>query len=497
MHTKYVGQPAVSLHSRDQKGKEIRQATLLWGDPVHVVDPEPLPANGPVNVIARAQHGYLDASELTDIGLLELYITDVGQGDAILIRTPDDRWHLIDGGASYRSQMTHTSAVNFLRWKFLEDLLLEQVTLWDVILSHPDEDHYAGLVDVFKGETAFKPPFPIHVENFYHNGIGRYKARPKLGEKVAGQVAAFPQGGHGIKAKARFITGLLDGADSFAHPSRAFDADFAKLAEQIAVAPRSVRRLSARDAYLPGYGPGENAVTIRILGPIFEDLGGGQSGLRYLDSGEEDCLTRNGHSITLRIDYGNARILLAGDLNTVSQKLLLSYIPEAEFAVDVGKACHHGGEDVDPSFLKAMQARATVISSGDAEDYAHPRPLLLGMAGRYGRDWCGPKGEALPPLIYATELARSIKTANPAALRANLGTSTQPDVRELEPSKAEIALDGSAGRFSNLSHAAVSSKLVYGLVNVRTDGRQILCATMEEKGNDFTWKVFPAGVDPA
>ena len=48
----------------------------------------------------------------------------------------------------------------------------------------------------------------------------------------------------------------------------------------------------------------------------------------------------------------------AGDLNTASQKLLLSYQAETEFAVDVAKACHHGAEDVDISFVRAMSARA-------------------------------------------------------------------------------------------------------------------------------------------
>ncbi|HZB22286.1 MAG TPA: hypothetical protein VE444_00445, partial [Gaiellaceae bacterium] len=76
----------------------------------------------------------------------------------------------------------------------------------------------------------------------------------------------------------------------------------------------------------------------------------------------------------------------AGDLNTASQKLLLSYQAETEFAVDVAKACHHGAEDVDISFVRAMSARATVISSGDNEDYSNPRPVLMGASARYDRE---------------------------------------------------------------------------------------------------------------
>jgi hypothetical protein len=46
-----------------------------------------------------------------------------------------------------------------------------------------------------------------------------------------------------------------------------------------------------------------------------------------------------------------------------------------------------------------------------------------------------------------------------------------------------------------LERTPFSTDLVYGLVNVRTDGVHILCATMEEQGTDFDVKVFKAGVD--
>jgi hypothetical protein len=44
-----------------------------------------------------------------------------------------------------------------------------------------------------------------------------------------------------------------------------------------------------------------------------------------------------------------------------------------------------------------------------------------------------------------------------------------------------------------LRYTPVMVDLVYGLVNVRTDGVNILCATMVEKNNDFDVKVFRAG----
>jgi hypothetical protein len=38
--------------------------------------------------------------------------------------------------------------------------------------------------------------------------------------------------------------------------------------------------------------------------------------------------------------------------------------------------------------------------------------------------------------------------------------------------------------------------LIYGLINVRTDGERIMCAYMKEQSQDFDLQVFRAGVEP-
>lgn len=68
-------------------------------------------------------------------GLLHLYVLDVGQGDALLVVTPNGRRMLVDGGPS-------PSAVL--------DGLGRHLAPWDrrldvVALTHPDDDHVAGL----------------------------------------------------------------------------------------------------------------------------------------------------------------------------------------------------------------------------------------------------------------------------------------------------------------------------------------------------------------
>jgi len=479
---KFVRQenPARTVPLRDDDGQIL--VRLLWGDPVLVQERD----GARSRVRARGHEGWIGSDDLGDEGLLELYIIDVGQGDGALLRTPDDKWHLIDAGISNARQMTRKGAANFLRWKFQEDLGERTVNLANVVLSHPDFDHYGGLLDVLGGNLNDGRTFEVSVGTFYHSGMGRFSAAPKLGATTNGEVAPLPVPGFRITRSDAFITELLGDATTFGNPARAFEGSFAQLAQLVATVPNEVRRISAADRFLGGYGPNDaSGVVIRVLGPIAETIDGIE-GLRVLSN---ESVTRNGHSIVLRVDYGNARILLAGDLNTESQRLLMSHHPVDEFAVDVAKGCHHGSDDVDLRFIRAMGARATVISSGDNESYAHPRPRILGASAHYGRGCVNLQGEEQPPLLYSTELARS--------LSLRFADSVAVDESRIDPDNVGVRLGGQDRSFRRLNRTPLVGDLVYGLVNVRTDGHTILVGTLRESGNDFELQAFQAGMDPA
>lgn len=71
---------------------------------------------------------------------LHVYFLDVGQGDAIFIETPSGRQVLIDGGPSPQT---------------IAMALGKRMPFWDrsidlVVLTHPQEDHLAGLVEVMR-----------------------------------------------------------------------------------------------------------------------------------------------------------------------------------------------------------------------------------------------------------------------------------------------------------------------------------------------------------
>ena len=73
-------------------------------------------------------------------GRLHVHVLDVGQGDAIFVRTPSGRQVLVDGGPSP---------------SLLLSRLGQRMPFWDrsldlVVLTHPDADHITGLVEVLE-----------------------------------------------------------------------------------------------------------------------------------------------------------------------------------------------------------------------------------------------------------------------------------------------------------------------------------------------------------
>jgi len=95
------------------------------------------------------------------------------------------------------------------------------------------------------------------------------------------------------------------------------------------------------------------------------------------------------------------------------------------------------------------------------------------------------------PLVYSTELARSINLGEPKKVTVTQSGQTS-EITDLR----SVVVDASVTKAGDLRPTRVRRSLadtfivaglIYGLVNVRTDGETILCATLNEKHN--TWQV--------
>jgi len=106
----------------------------------------------------RGGEGYVPRDRIGNERVLEIYFLDVGQGDSILIQTPDDKRVLIDGGEN-------KSAHSFLQWKY--NLRKYHKDFDAVIMTHGDADHAGGLIRILNDNH-------VAVRAIYHNGIAKH-----------------------------------------------------------------------------------------------------------------------------------------------------------------------------------------------------------------------------------------------------------------------------------------------------------------------------------
>lgn len=490
MFDDYVSVDTTPLYKDSSSAGKV--CHLLWGDGVRF---KGAAGSGTRRrVTARGgREGYVSKSALGGESLLEFYFIDVGQGDGILIKTPSFRHIMLDGGYPRANQDTGKNAADFVDWKFAKDYGMSRIELDAMLISHCDADHYGGLDDLLdvsqKGELDADG---VSVEAFYHSGLAWWaSAKSKtLGKSVSDEGGAFWTQLLGDRNHAKSVTGSGGGSKLSGWWHDFIERVLA--ARTRASEPTPIHRLSHIAEFLPNFGPGNNGEPqVRVLGPVEFDIGG-KPAVRKFPGGNSK--NTNGISLLLRVDFGRTRVLLTGDLNKASQKALLDdYVGErTEFLCDVAKACHHGSEDVSYQFLQAMRPAATIISSGDHEGHDHPRPSILAASATTGfMQLSADDDDLLTPLIYSTELARSIDLGSPTKLEEKDASGAVIDTlagKELD--RAVLHIKNAKRKYLGLHSALVVGGLVYGLVNVRTDGDKILCATLDEKSSKWRIKTF-------
>ena len=480
--TRYVSQDTIPLFTN--KTTNTKTISLLWGDSVQLQ--ETLPATGRVKVKARGINGYVNVDHIGDKALLEYYFIDVGQGDGVLIVTPDRKHILIDGGYIRKKQITKRNAADFVDWKFDRDYGKTKITLDVMMSSHNDEDHYGGLWDIINpNEVNELKLTKVEVKNFYYAGINWFE---KNGKRNLGQ------------NKDGFWTPLLDnkaalkkylpGGSAAVSTGYSLQGQWKDFISLIVNTAGTCERLSNKrnsNGYVPGFEPKPNKPSIKVLAPIEEALDG-KPALKKFTNGDD--INTNGHSLLLRVDYGKTRVLLTGDLNSQSQKHILNFYQQnlSELSCDLAKACHHGSDDCSFEFLSALSASATVISSGDNEGHDHPRPKIVAASALTGHKLIK-DDRVVTPLIYSTEIARSYKITQPEKLILDENGVDKTYNSSNKKAKLQFTSSGQV-RTRDFWQTMFVSGIVYGLVNVRTDGEKILCATMSETKREWEIETF-------
>lgn len=443
---------------------------LLWGDWLEVTGPA---QRGRVPVRARGDDGWMDARDIQDEALLELIFVDIGQGDGCLVVTPDDRALLVDAGAG-------DAMSRFLSWRF--GGFRRRFTFDAFVITHADLDHYGGFAPLLAHEQ-------VHVKRVFHNGLVERAGAELLGPKT--------------RADGRqYLTDVVRDHDRLerllARPAawkgKKYPTMLRTALESGRVGPIAGLGVAPGEGsvWVPGYDPASR-VALQVLGPAWETVGG-EPALRWLgDAGK----TKNGHSVVLRLTYGNLAVLLGGDLNVPAEQWLLerhtglevpptSLASEDEivagarrvFGSEFAKSCHHGSADFTHLFLRAVDPVATVVSSGDDEPHAHPRSDTLGAIGRFSR--------GSRPLIFSTELARSAaeRILRPSAVRDRFRKAKEDVKRAAVAGDAERLARAEEGFEALLGTYLERSVAVYGAINLRSDGRRAVMAYRIERPRD-------------
>ena len=365
--------------------------------------------------------GYVKTSDTMSSHHFKAFFIDVGQGDAMLIEAPG-KTILVDGGPS-------VNLYNYLtKWKYKWIILAnKKIKIDAIIISHFDADHFNGLTSIID-----HPNFEIGA--IYHNGIVRFHDTKKGRlDKYDTDIGAtnYEKGIQQrtiLKTSFSTIDDCEELIEEIPNDKKGLQASFQLFIEACINANKNgrlgkMKRLSNRNKYVPGF-PESADLSLQLLGPVLSK----PNGKIEFDWFDDAAMTRNGHSLVIRLDYLGKSLLLSGDLNTLSEKHLLKAHNNKVFDVDVAKACHHGSSDFTVEFLKKTKPYATVISSGDNESHAHPRADAIGCAGKYSK--------SDRPMVFSTELARSY----------------------------------SSGK-----------AIHYGLINLRTNGKEMIMAQMKEK----------------
>jgi hypothetical protein len=411
----------------DSRGNHPMVATLFWGDRVTIVrrqegqDVIELPRRiwnpSTKDYDEKVYECFLpDKVEFREDPLLKVRFIDVGQGDGAIIESPKGKLVLIDGG-----EESHVR--RYLMAAYSHVLHTRAVHCDAIVITHGDADHFAGLTDLARATRRGVGQPMITVDRVFHNGIA----------KAPGSSLGRTRMVDGRKYLVELHDDIRDVPDTkLNEPFRDWKAALGALRN------RKKRKVSSRRLEFGDDDAfdflADEGVDVSVLGPIVDRVGG-KSALPWLtDAGK----TINGHSIVLKVTYGNVRFLFGADLNEPSEERLLAKAISSGFSLgaEVLKVPHHGSADFSPRMLEAVRPIVSVVSSGDensAKEYIHPRAGLVGALGKFSR------GTIERPLVYVTEMVAFFR------------------------------------RLKNSFR--LYEKITYGIVHVRTDGERVLVVT--------------------
>ena len=260
---------------------------------------------------------------------VEIHFVDVGQGDSIVIKLPDDTTMLIDA-------YNDSDLLDYLK------NTLKLTTIDYVLATHSDADHIGAMDKVFENfevKKVFRPYIKHGGENTFTNDFNK-------GSKEANS-----------NAYATFLTHLsnetyLDGKETKNCEWEFFNynSDFSKNIH---------------------YNNQVYTFTFDFLTPT----------VSVSDIGYSDV---NSYSPIIKFSYCDTDILFTGDAENESlDEFLSKYTSSSDLEyldVDVLKLGHHGSKtSTTKPFLNVVKPEYAIASCGEGNSYGHPHQEVLDL----------------------------------------------------------------------------------------------------------------------
>ena len=383
--------------------------------------------NGRIKVKYRKKYeGFIKADHLSKHPELEIYFIDVGQADAAFVVTPQRKKILIDGGGNDQAE-------GFLSWKYqLADSNSEKLVIDLLVLSHADGDHLRGLIPILEHDK-------IEVKQIIHNGIGTFKGM----DEKSGDLSAANKFLKTYHSSTTDLNGLI------------LTGTFKKwidLIESQNIPYQSVNHNTGN------FDIGDPTIQIEVLGPLIDIDQNNKPRLKWFGNHSH---TINGHSVFFRLIYDDVRIMFSGDINIEGGKHILDNpIIKSKLDSHVFKTPHHGSHEFYFPFLEAIRPQISIISSGDSPDHGHPRANFIGAIGLASR--------SKSPLVFSTEIAATFIDAHEIDLSGIISASSLRD--------------------EDLKKARLFKKKLHGMINVRTDGKELYAMRRVNAG--YWWESY-------
>ena len=479
----FIDEDFVAVY-KDPTRKSPLKVQLAFGDEIELLNQK---KNGfyRVNV-----HGYFDRPvqgwvrrkprvyEAEKKGVLKFSMVDVQQGDGMILETPEGKIVWIDGGDN--KLFARHVAARYRHRKTTDDKPLE---IDAIIVTHGDADHVDGLNDIRRSESyprrmKHKSLF-VHPKRIFHNGLVK---------------APSTRNGKNLPDRDRFGRTLTDGqgglhiTDLYEDPREVpsqnrnifFKYWFKTLDRWERRGGIEFRRVGfdRRSDGLFDFLKDEG-IQVEIQGPFPKKIQGKlalpflhKPGTRTISASH----TINGHSIALRVTYGNVRFSLTGDLNEEAMENQLRHLTPAQLRAEIVKAPHHGSHDFDFDVLKKISPVVAICSSGDEsafKEHIHPRATLMAALGKAMREDTG--------VVFVTELAAFFAVKDYSHTREDLAAYFSERKDESFTGEDLRKFFASSKRPTDLQSFYAFERTNFGIIHIRTDGDRVLAFTHSGK----------------